>query len=223
MNMKIYILLGPPGAGKGTVAKYLVKSLKASYIATGDLFREAVANKTLLGKKVKEYMDKGVLVPDSLVNALVDEKIYELKLKNAPFLILDGFPRNIEQAITLEEILAKLDLAIEKVIYFDIPSKKIIERLSNRRVCKKCGAIFNLVSMKPKIDGVCDNCGGELFQRDDDKEEVIMKRLKVYEAQTKELVELYKSKGILYTIDASKKVSAVNSQVKKLILKNKNH
>ena len=184
--MKI-VLLGAPGSGKGTVAKELVKDLGIPQVSTGDMLRSGVARKSDLGLKAKKYMDAGELVPDSVVIGLIDERVQHGDCRNG--FILDGFPRTIAQAEALAGI-TQLDKVINLVVSDDI----IIRRLSTRRSCKDCGAIYNLVTFPPKKDGVCDKCGGHLFQRDDDKEEAIKNRLVVYNRQTAPLIGFYKDK-----------------------------
>lgn len=181
------ILFGPPGAGKGTYAFRLGRELNIAVISTGDIFRDEIKQNTNLGKKVAEFVKSGGLVPDDIVTDILVKRIHMPSSKHG--FILDGYPRTIEQAKALDKI-AKVDA----VVLLIVPEWVIIERLSNRRVCKKCGAIYNLKYLKPKQLGICDKCGGELFQREDDKPEVIRERLKVYTAQTQPLVEYYKDK-----------------------------
>lgn len=181
-----FIIFGPPGAGKGTYASRLGHELKITVISTGDIFRSEVKRNSDLGRKVATYLAGGKLVPDKIVVDVLTKRI-SLSNGNRAF-ILDGYPRTIEQARALDN-MAKIDA----VILLIVPELVIVERLSNRRVCKKCGAIYNLRFLQPKKPGICDNCGGELFQREDDKPEVIMERLKIYEAQTQPLINYYKS------------------------------
>lgn len=192
--MKI-ILLGSPGVGKGTYASFVKDKYKLPHISTGDLFREAVKNQTTLGKKAKEYMDKGELVPDDLTVQILKERISKPDCKNG--FMLDGFPRTIPQAEALEKI-TKIDLAIN----FFSSEKIILQRLGGRRICKKCGAIYHMINKKPKKEGVCDLCGGELYQRADEMPDVIKERLKTYHEKTKPLEDYYKKKGILREIRA---------------------
>ncbi len=180
-------MFGPPGAGKGTYAFRLGRELNIAVISTGDIFRDEIKQNTNLGKKVAEFVKSGGLVPDDIVTDILVKRIHMPSSKHG--FILDGYPRTIEQAKALDKI-AKVDA----VVLLVVPEWVIIERLSNRRVCKKCGAIYNLKYLKPKQLGICDKCGGELFQREDDKPEVIRERLKVYTAQTQPLVEYYKDK-----------------------------
>ena len=184
------IFLGPPGVGKGTIAKMAVEKYSIPQISTGDLFRENMSNETELGKKAKEYIEKGGLVPDEVTVGMVKGRLGKDDCKKG--YILDGFPRTIPQADSLEGFEK-----IDKVINFTAPDELIIKRLANRRTCKECDAIFNLVTVPPKEEGKCDKCGGELFQRDDDKEETVKNRLETYKKQTKPLIDYYKKKGII--------------------------
>ncbi|MBW2974117.1 adenylate kinase [Candidatus Woesearchaeota archaeon] len=191
------IFLGPPGIGKGTVAKKVVKQKNIPQISTGDLLRAAVKEGSELGKKAKEYMDSGKLVPDSLVIDLLKNRISEQDCSSG--FILDGFPRTIPQAEALEG-----NVKIHKVLNFKASKETIIQRLSGRRTCKSCSAIYHLQNIPPKVEGKCDKCGGELFQRDDDKPEAIEKRLEVYKQQTAPLIGFYKEKGLLKDIDTER-------------------
>ena len=186
---KVFILIGPPGSGKGTQAKKVSEFLNYSFISTGDVLREEVKKKTKLGNIVKKYMEKGALVPDDLML-----KIIKKNLKKKKGIVLDGFPRTINQAKGLDEILKNKSLKIDKVFYLKVKDEEIIKRLSSRRICPKCQSVYNLITKKPKNDEVCDICNIKLIQRDDDKEEVIRKRLEVYNEETKELLNYYKDK-----------------------------
>jgi len=196
------VFLGPPGAGKGTLAAKAVELLQIPHISTGAIFRTAIANKTPLGLKVKEIIDAGRLVDDETTIALVRERLAEADAQKG--YILDGFPRTIAQAEALEGF-SKID----RVVNFDIPDAAVIERLSGRRVCKNCGANYHILFSKPKKDGICDLCGGELYTRDDDKPEAIQKRLEVYRAQTAPLIDYYRKKGLLVDVDARPAVDQV--------------
>jgi adenylate kinase len=208
----ILVFLGPPGAGKGTQAKLLSQRMGFLHLSTGDLLREAVKNQTPLGKKAKEYMDRGELVPDELIVQLIEET-----MPKDGNVILDGFPRTVNQALALEEMLKGKGEKISKVLFFDVPDEVIIDRLSGRRVCSKCGAVYHVKYNQPKIEGVCDLCGGSLVQRDDDKEEVVKKRLEVYRKQTQPLIEFYQDRGIIYRLDAEKGVEELFEEVKGLV------
>jgi adenylate kinase len=204
------IFLGAPGAGKGTLATLLSKDFAIPQISTGDLFRAAVKEGSSLGKKVKGIMDKGELVPDSLTVELVRERLAKPDAQEG--YILDGFPRTIAQADALAEIQK-----IDTVINFSISDDMVIRRLSGRRVCRSCGAIYHIENMPPKVEGTCDRCGGELYIRDDDKIESIKNRLKVYKEQTEPLIAYYSDKGLLREIDSSKTPEDSLSQIKSLL------
>jgi len=208
----ILVFLGPPGAGKGTQAKLLSQRMGFLHLSTGDLLREAVKNQTPLGKKAKEYMDRGELVPDELIVQLIEET-----MPKDGNVILDGFPRTVNQALALEEMLKGKGEKISKVLFFDVPDEVIIDRLSGRRVCSKCGAVYHVKYNPPKVEGMCDLCGGSLVQRDDDKEEVVKKRLEVYRKQTQPLIEFYQDRGIIYKLDAEKGVEELFEEVKGLV------
>lgn len=199
--MKI-IMLGAPGAGKGTHAKKITEKFGIPAISTGGIFRENIKNGTELGKKAKEYMDAGNLVPDELVCDLVVDRLKQDDCKNG--YILDGFPRTIPQAEALTAALAKNDDAIDYALEIFIEDQAIIDRMSGRRVCKSCGATYHVVNIPPKTEGVCDECDGELIVRDDDAPETVKKRLDVYHEQTAPLIDYYKKQGILKVIDGSK-------------------
>lgn len=204
-KMKI-ILLGSPGVGKGTYAERISKIYNIPQISTGDMFRGAIKNKTEIGLKAKEYMDKGELVPDDVTIGIVDERLKQDDCKNG--FMLDGFPRTIPQADALSDIVV-----IDKVLDFTASEEIIIDRLSGRRICKSCGAIFHIRNIIPKVEGVCDKCGGELYQRDDDKPEAVKKRLVVYKKQTEPLIEYYTKKGILRSINADWPIEQVDNVI----------
>jgi adenylate kinase len=192
------ILLGPPGAGKGTQAQRMVERYHLPQISTGDILRAAVKGSTPLGTKAKGFMDQGQLVPDEVVIGIVEERLKEKDCH--PGFILDGFPRTIPQAEALQPILAKLRKTIDHVINIDVESDELIRRLTGRRTCKNCGAMFHVHFQPPKTEGICDRCGGALYQRGDDKEETIRIRLKEYEKQTAPLIEYYRDKKTLRSI-----------------------
>lgn len=196
------IFLGPPGAGKGTIAKHIIKEKGILQISTGDLLRAAVKEGSKLGLEVKEDMEKGKLVADHLVINLLMNRISEDDCKDG--FILDGFPRTIPQAEALEK-----EVKIDKVLNFKALNKTIIQRLSGRRTCKKCNTIFHLTNIPSKIEGICDKCGGELFQRKDDKPKAIKKRLEVYQEQTAPLIDYYKNKGILADINTEQPITKI--------------
>jgi len=197
------ILLGSPGVGKGTYATLLAKKYKIPHISTGDIFREAVKEKSELGIKVKEFLDRGELVPDDITILVIKERMKKNDV-DVGFL-LDGFPRTIPQAEALEKFKK-----IDKVLNFVAPEKTIMDRLSGRRICKKCGAIYHLINIKPKVEGICDKCSGELYQRSDEKPNVTKKRLKEYNKKTKPLIDYYKKKGLLANINANFSIGEVD-------------
>lgn len=192
--MKI-VLLGPPGAGKGTQSVVLSKKYGIPHISTGDILRESVKSGQPLGLKAKTCMDKGELVPDEVVTGIVAERLKQPDAKTG--FILDGYPRTLKQAIDLDAALTKIGSSIDMVVYFETSERVAIERLTGRRVCKTCGFNYHVKNIPPKKEGICDRCGGDLFQRPDDKEETVRNRLKVYEAQTKPLIDHYTKQGIL--------------------------
>ena len=194
--MNNFVFLGPPGAGKGSLAVKVAEDYKIPHISTGDIFRANIKAQTPLGVKVKAIIDSGSLVSDELTFELVKDRLVQDDCKNG--YILDGFPRTIPQAEMLDGLVADL-----KVVNFQIKDEIVIGRLSTRRVCKACGANFNVLTLPPKVEGVCDKCGGELYQRDDDKQESIMHRMDVYREQTEPLINFYKNKGKITDLDAS--------------------
>ena len=199
--MKI-IMLGAPGAGKGTYAKKITQKYDIPAISTGDIFRENIKAGTVLGKKAKGYMDAGNLVPDELVCDLVVDRLQQEDCKNG--YILDGFPRTIPQAEALTEALKKQDDGIDFALEINMADEAIVERMAGRRVCEKCGATYHIVNIPPKKEGICDECGGNIILRDDDAPETVKKRLEVYHEQTAPLIEYYKNLGLLSVIDGSK-------------------
>ncbi len=194
--MNNFIFLGPPGAGKGSLAVKVAEEYKIPHISTGDIFRANIKAQTPLGVKVKAIIDSGSLVSDELTFELVKDRLSQDDCKNG--YILDGFPRTIPQAEMLEGLVSDI-----KVVNFEIQDEIVIKRLSTRRVCKSCGANYNVLTLKPKVEGVCDKCGGELYQRDDDKQESILHRMDVYREQTEPLINFYKEKGKITDLDAS--------------------
>lgn len=195
------ILLGAPGAGKGTQAEVISEHLSIPTISTGNIIRAALKAQTEMGIKAKEFIDKGLLVPDDVVIGIVRERLKEDDCKNG--FILDGFPRTVPQAQALDD----MGIVIDKVIDIQVPDEKIVQRLSGRRVCGGCGASYHLLYKKPEKDGVCNHCGTQLVQRSDDKEETILERLKVYHEQTEPLVEFYKSKNKLTVVEGQEEVA----------------
>jgi len=212
------ILLGPPGAGKGTQSVVLSRELKIPHISTGDILREAVKEGLPLGLKAKSYMDKGELVPDEVVTGIVVERLKRPDTRGG--YILDGFPRTIKQAGDLDSALAKSG-GIDMVVFFETSEKVAIERLTGRRVCKRCAAIYHIKNMPPKKEGICDKCAGMLAQRPDDREETVRNRLKVYEAQTKPLIEYYSKKGILKKVSGDLGVDELFKVLSKMFVQAK--
>ena len=204
------VLVGPPGAGKGTQAHFIASHLAIPRISTGDIFRYNVANNTDLGVKAKEYMDRGDLVPDAVTVAMVRDRLAEADAK-AGFL-LDGFPRNVPQAETLKKMLAELDTRLTVVLELVVDEEEVVRRLSGRRTCRRCQRVWHVMYESPTVPDVCDDCAGELFQRDDDKEEVIRHRLEVYNSQTSPLIAFYADEGILVGIDATGPVEEVTTR-----------
>lgn len=204
--MKI-IMLGAPGAGKGTHAKKISEKYGIPHISTGDIFRANIKEGTELGKKAKEYMDQGLLVPDELTCDLVMDRIQQEDCKNG--FVLDGFPRTIPQAEALDAALTKIGQKMDFAIDVDVPDENIINRMSGRRACLNCGATYHIVSIPPKKEGVCDTCGNELVLREDDKPETVKKRLDVYHAQTQPLIEYYTKQGILKSVDGTQPMEDV--------------
>lgn len=209
------IFLGPPGAGKGTQAKIIAQKYNILQISTGDILRQAVKDKTKLGLEAKKYMDAGELVPDSVVIGLIEEVLSSDRVSNG--FILDGFPRTVEQAKALDEISQRLNKPIDIVISIEVDDAELIERLTGRRTCKQCGAMYHITKNPPKVEGICDKCGGELYQRDDDKEETIKERLRVYKNSTAPLIDYYKDKGLLVSIDGSKEISEITESIIKVM------
>ena len=209
--MKI-ILMGPPGAGKGTQAEKLVELYQIPHISTGDMFRKAQKEGTALGLKAKSYMDQGQLVPDEVTVGIVKERLAEDDCKDG--FLLDGFPRTVQQADALDGILKELGMALDRVVNIEVDKTFLVDRLTGRRVCRTCGATFHVTNKAPKVEGVCDKCGGELYQRNDDTVETVSNRLDVYAAQTAPLIEYYQSKGIMSSIDGSKSMEDVLADIR---------
>ncbi len=193
------ILLGPPGAGKGTQAKRLMEKYGIPQISTGDILRAAVKDGTEMGRKAKEYMDSGKLVPDEVVIGIIDDRLKEDDCKKG--YMLDGFPRTVPQAEALGDVLAGMGSTIDHVISIEVPDEELVGRLTGRRTCRDCGAGYHLMFDPPKVEGVCDKCGGELYQRDDDNEETVTNRLKVYNEQTQPLIDYYSNKSLIRPIN----------------------
>ncbi len=209
-SMKI-IMLGAPGAGKGTQAKMIADKYSIPHISTGDIFRANIKNGTELGKKAKEYMDKGLLVPDELTVDLVIDRVAQDDCANG--YVLDGFPRTIPQAESLDKALTERNEKIDYAINVEVPDENIINRMSGRRACLSCGATYHIVHIPTKVEGICDRCGAELVLRDDDKPETVKNRLDVYHDQTQPLIEYYSNKGALVEVDGTKEMSEVFADI----------
>jgi len=208
------VLIGPPGAGKGTQAKILQKRLGIDHISSGDLLRAAIATGTSKGRDAKRYMDRGELVPDDLVVSLIEERLIE---DAARAFLLDGFPRTVRQAETLADMLARKGRSIDAALSLDVPTDELVARLGGRRTCRTCGAMFHMVFDPPRSPGVCDRCGGELYQREDDNEETIRARLRVFEKQTQPVLEHYAKQGKLRAVDGRGTPSEVSERVVAII------
>jgi len=209
------ILIGPPGAGKGTQATRMIERLQVPQISTGDMFRAAVKEGTPMGKKAKEYMDKGALVPDDVVIGVVNERFGKPDCKKG--FILDGFPRTLDQAKALDELLKNLSTKLDHVVVIEVPDDYLVERLTGRRTCKGCNYMHHVKFDPPKKAGVCDKCGAELYQRDDDKEETIRQRLTNYHNQTSPLIEYYGKQNIVRMINGTSSMQQVQDAVKAAI------
>ena len=212
--MKI-IMLGAPGAGKGTQAKKIASKYSIPHISTGDIFRANIKNGTELGKKAKTYMDQGLLVPDELVVDLVVDRAAADDCANG--YVLDGFPRTIPQAEALDAALEKKGEAMDYAINVEVPDENIVKRMSGRRACVACGATYHIEHIPPKTEGICDTCGKELILRDDDKPETVLKRLNVYHEQTQPLIDYYTGKGILKEVDGTKDMSEVFDEIVEIL------
>ena len=205
------ILLGPPGAGKGTQAETIVNEFSVPHISTGDIFRKNIKEGTALGKKAMEYMDQGKLVPDDLTVELVKDRLLQDDCSNG--FLLDGFPRTIYQADALEDALKSMGKALDYVINIMVRKELLVERAVGRRICKDCGQTYHMSFNKPSKEGVCDNCGGVLLQRKDDTKETVENRINVYQEQTEPLIDYYTQKGIIVNIDGEKPIAQVGKDI----------
>lgn len=203
------IFLGPPGSGKGTQAQKLSAEYGFKHISTGDILREAVRKGTELGKLAKSYMDRGELVPDDVMIGLIEDVLRNCENP----VIMDGFPRTLPQAEAFDKLLDRLNFELRKVVLFDVPDDEIVKRLSARRVCPKCGAVYNMLYHPPKNDEICDVCGTKLIQRDDDRPETIRRRLEVYRRDTEPLIDYYRQKGLLAVVDGTGKVDEITGRI----------
>jgi len=211
------LIMGPPGAGKGTQAEVLVKELNIVHISTGDMFREAIKQGTEMGKKAKEFMDQGALVPDEVVIGMVKERLSQSDTKGG--FLLDGFPRTVEQAGALDKTLSSLNIKLDGVVNIVVPLDKLMARLTGRRVCKGCGASYHVIFNPPKSEGKCNTCSGELYQRTDDNEESVGTRLKAYQDKTQPLIDYYKGKGLLIDINGDQEIKKVLDEIVKALKK----
>ncbi len=209
------VLLGPPGAGKGTQAERIVEKYGIPQISTGDIFRANIKEGTELGKKAKSYMDKGELVPDELVVDLVKDRLEKDDCGGG--FMLDGFPRTVFQAEELDKIMSGKGIEINFVLNIDVESDKLIDRISGRRVCRACGATYNIVSKPTAKEGVCDSCGGEVYQRADDTKETVENRINVYFSQTAPLIDYYKKSGVLVSVNGDQPMDAVFAEIVKTL------
>lgn len=207
------ILLGPPGGGKGTQAKLIEERLSIPHISTGDLLRQAVADRTELGRTAKEFMDRGELVPDELVIGMIEARVRHADCQ--PGFLFDGFPRNVAQAEAFGEMLERRDMSLDHVVSLDVPQHELIKRLTGRRTCRQCGDMYHVVFDPPREEGVCNRCGGELYQREDDREETIRARLDVYRNQTEPLLDYYRSQNLLREVDGVGETSDVFGRIMK--------
>lgn len=205
------VLVGPPGAGKGTQAAFLAKNLSIPHISTGDLFRANISQQTELGKLAKSYMDAGNLVPDEVTIGMAKDRMEQPDAENG--FLLDGFPRNVSQAEALDEMLQSESMKLDAVLDLEVPEEEVVKRIAGRRICRRDSShVFHVSYSRPKKDGVCDVCGGELYQRDDDSEDTVRTRLEVYHTQTEPIIDYYKSQGLVVTISALGKVEEVTSR-----------
>jgi adenylate kinase len=209
------ILLGPPGAGKGTQAKLLTQSLAVPQVSTGDILRQAVANGTDLGREAKSFMDRGALVPDQVVIGIIEERLRRSDCARG--YILDGFPRTLPQAEALSRALTSLGASMDRVLSVEVPEEDLVKRLTGRRVCRGCAHMYHVETNPPRNAGVCDKCGDALYQRDDDKEETIRHRLRVYRDQTQPLVAYYEKLGLLTRIDGRGTVGEISQRVQRAL------
>ena len=205
------VLVGPPGAGKGTQAAFLANNLSIPHISTGDLFRANISQQTDLGKLAKSYMDAGNLVPDEVTIGMAKDRMEQPDAEHG--FLLDGFPRNVSQAEALDEMLSAAGMKLDAVLDLEVPEDEVVKRIAGRRVCRKDSShVFHVTYSQPKQEGVCDVCGGELYQRDDDSEETVRKRLEVYHTQTEPIIDYYKAQGLVVTISALGKVEDVTAR-----------
>lgn len=214
--MKI-VMLGAPGAGKGTQAKMIAEEYGIPHVSTGDIFRANIKNGTPLGMEAKQYMDKGLLVPDELTVKILLDRVAQDDCKDG--YVLDGFPRTIPQAEVLDKALVELGDGIDYAVNVDVPDENIVKRMGGRRACLSCGATYHIEHIPPKAEGICDTCGQELVLRDDDKPETVQNRLNVYHEQTQPLIDFYQTKGVLKTVDGTREMKEVFAAIKEILSK----
>lgn len=205
------IIMGAPGSGKGTCAVGIKEHYGIPHISTGDIFRKAISEQTPIGVIAKGYIDKGQLVPDSVTDRIVKERLSEKDCQNG--FLLDGYPRNLDQAKALSNILEELNIKLDAAINLEIKDEVVVERIVNRRICSNCGKGYNIITLKPKVDGICDDCGGALYQRKDDTVETIEERLNVYNMKTKPIVEYYKNLGLLVNVNSNQSIEKVDAEI----------
>jgi adenylate kinase len=209
------ILLGPPGAGKGTEAELLVKHYQIPHISTGNIFRALYKDNTTVGKIAKEYIDRGQLVPDDITNEIVRNRLNHADAKKG--FLFDGYPRNVDQAAWFDELLIQKEWKLDAVINIYVPDEVLVERISGRRVCESCGAVYHITNKKPNVEGTCDVDGGKLIQRADDMEETVQRRLRVYNEQTEPVIGYYQRKGAIVMIDGTQSIKEVDTAIKKVL------
>lgn len=212
---KNLIITGLPGAGKGTQAERIIEAYHIPHISTGDMFRAAIKNETALGLEAKSFMDRGDLVPDEVTNGIVKERLQEEDTQNG--FLLDGFPRTMDQAVALDKIMEELDREIDAVINIEVTPDVLKSRLSGRMICRDCGATYHKINHPTKVEGVCDRCGGELYQREDDKPETVENRIRVNQEQSKPILEFYAEKGLLHTVDGEIGIENVFTEIQNII------
>ena len=209
------VLLGAPGTGKGTQAQFISDALGLPVITPGDILRQEIKNNTMLGKKAERFVKSGALVPDGIIIDMIKERVKGPAAESG--FILDGFPRNLSQVEALEKMLRSMDKAIDRAIYFYVPEERIIERLSGRRVCRDCGETYHVTNNRPKSEGVCDRCGGQLYMRDDDRPEIVRQRLETYNRDTAPIIDYYSKKDYYLQIDADNDIDTIKKKIKEAV------